>query len=51
MNSTELKKLLSDIARRYQDMPAGTEKDEIWQLILKMVKILFGDVKINEIKI
>jgi hypothetical protein len=49
MNNMELNKLLMDIARKYQYLPEGKEKDEIWQLILRIAEILYGNMNIEEI--
>lgn len=45
MNNLELQKLLGDIARKYQYLPEGIEKEEVRQLIKKIVKILYGEVE------
>lgn len=45
----DLIKILSDLAREYQNTPEGKEKDELKKVIDKAADIIYGKVKITDI--
>ncbi len=49
MNSSFIK-ILSDLAKQYQETPEGEEKETLRKVIDKAAEIIYGTVTIEEIK-
>ena len=49
MNSSFIK-ILSDLAKQYQETPEGEEKERLQKVIDKAADIIYGTVTIDEIE-
>ena len=49
MNSSFIK-ILSDLAKQYQETPEGEEKDRLKKVIDKAADIIYGKVTIDQIE-
>ena len=46
---SNLTEYMSVIARKYQDMPEGKEKEELWQEIKRIAERVYPTIKVDDI--
>jgi len=45
----EFIRILSDLARKYDNTPEGEEKEELKKIIDKATKIIYGEIDIDDL--
>jgi hypothetical protein len=45
----EFLRILSDLARKYDNAPEGVEKEELKKIIDKAAKIIYGEIDIDDL--